>query len=114
MKLPVRTLAVGLGVASFAIAGCTGLEEDDTTATADGAATVFTCPDGETIEAVFPAAMGDEVAVTLPGQEAVMLPPVAAASGAKYSDGTTTFWEQGGEALVEIEGDIVLQGCTVE
>lgn len=37
----------------------------------------------------------------LPGQT-VCLPHVAAASGAKYSDGTITFWMKGSEALLEV------------
>lgn len=113
MKLTFQALTAVLGLASLAIVGCTGPSEDMTETTEDNVA-VFTCPGGETIEAVFPAEMGEDVTVTLPGQEAMTLPQVEAASGAKYSDGSTTFWEKGGEALVEVDGEIVLEGCTTE
>lgn len=113
MKLTFRALSAVVGLASLAIVGCTGPGEETTEMT-EGNVAVFTCPGGETIEAMFPAEMGDDVTVTLPGQEAMTLPQVEAASGAKYSDGTTTFWEQGGEALVEVDGEIVLEGCTTE
>ncbi len=38
-----------------------------------------------------------------------------AASGAKYqsADGTVVFWEQGGEALVELKSEVVYQNCSV-
>lgn len=101
-------LAAALGMT---LVGCTG--SNDAPATAGNLVT-FTCPGGEIIEAVFPAERGGEVSVVLPDQEALRLSPVAAASGAKYSDGTTTFWEKGGEALVEVDGEIVLQNCTAE
>ena len=91
--------------------GCTGSNEAPEAA---GNLATFTCPDGEMIEAVFPAEPNGEVSVSLPDQEALLLPSVPAASGAKYSDGTTTFWEQGGEAMVEVDGEIVLQNCTAE
>ena len=39
----------------------------------------------------------------LPGNTA-LLPEVPAASGAKYSDGRTTFWSKGEEAVVELDG----------
>jgi putative lipoprotein len=39
----------------------------------------------------------------LPGRS-VVLPHVAAASGAKYSDGRTTFWSKGDEASLALDG----------
>jgi putative lipoprotein len=36
----------------------------------------------------------------------VLLPEVPAASGAKYSDGRTTFWSKGEEALIERDGRV--------
>ncbi|RZM82601.1 MliC family protein [Leptolyngbya iicbica] len=80
----------------------------------DGSPVTFTCPTGETITAVFAADSADAVTVTLPEQAEIILPRVESASGAKYSDGTTTFWEKGGEAMVEVNGEITLQNCTAE
>jgi membrane-bound inhibitor of C-type lysozyme len=74
----------------------------------------FACLGGETIEAVFAVEPADEVTVTLPEQETLVLPQVEAASGAKHSDSTTTFWSQGEEALVEMNGEVVLQNCTAQ
>jgi putative lipoprotein len=34
----------------------------------------------------------------------VTLPQVAAASGARYSDGVSTFWNKGNEAMLELDG----------
>jgi membrane-bound inhibitor of C-type lysozyme len=110
MKLAYRATSVCLGICGLAIVGCATGENPQ----AEGNQATFTCPTGETIEAVFPTEVDGEVIVTLPDQETVSLPRVESASGAKYSDGTTTFWEKGGEALVEQNGEVVLQGCTAE
>jgi len=110
MKLAYRVASVCLGICGLAIVGCAA----DETPEAEGNQSTFTCPTGESIEAVFPSEVDGEVMVTLPDQETVSLPRVESASGAKYSDGTTTFWEKGGEALVEQNGEVVLQGCTAE
>jgi putative lipoprotein len=39
----------------------------------------------------------------LPGRS-VTLPAAPSASGAKYSDGSTTFWSQGDEASLRVDG----------
>lgn len=93
----------------LALVGCTTRES----AEGDGAIVTFACESGETIQAAFSATPGGEVELVLPEQE-VSLPQVEAASGAKYSDGTVTFWEKGGEALVEVDGEVVLQSCVSE
>lgn len=111
MNVTMTGTALLAAVLGMTLVGCTGGNEAPE---AEGNLVTFTCPGGETIEAVFPGEPGGAVSVSLPDQEALLLPSVAAASGAKYSDGTTTFWEQGGEALVEVDGEIVLQNCTAE
>jgi putative lipoprotein len=45
----------------------------------------------------------------LPGRSLV-LPHIPAASGAKYSDGTSTFWSRGEEASVVLDG-VEYRGC---
>ncbi|MEO0406537.1 MAG: MliC family protein, partial [Cyanobacteria bacterium P01_A01_bin.135] len=60
----------------------------------------------------FTARLSDEDAIAnLPDQPEVVLPRVVSASGAKYSDGTTTLWDQGGEAYVEVDGALLLVDC---
>lgn len=60
----------------------------------------------------FTARLSDEDAIAdLPEQPGVVLPRVTSASGAKYSDGTTTLWDKGGEAFVEVEGAMLLADC---
>jgi membrane-bound inhibitor of C-type lysozyme len=48
---------------------------------------IFYCPQGETIEATF---RNETVAVILPDGTKAILPQVISASGARYSDGSTT------------------------
>ena len=72
----------------------------------------FVCPDGTAIDAVF-YNEADTVTVALPDGE-VTLPRVVSGSGARYSDDTTVFWNQGDEALVEVDGETLYQGCVAQ
>ena len=45
-----------------------------------------------------------KVYLILPGSEMVILPQVRAASGAKYTDGITVFWNKGNQAFIEFQG----------
>jgi membrane-bound inhibitor of C-type lysozyme len=114
----LRTGAIFASLVSLALVGCNTPAEnpgDDTAAESDmpeTTAVVFECPDGETIEASFDTP--EEAVVTLPGQEAQTLPITEAASGARYSDGKTTFWNKGNEAMVEVDGEVVLAGCMAQ
>lgn len=72
----------------------------------------FRCPDGRTVMARFEPK--DQFAtVRLEGRE-LRLPHVISGFGARYSDGTTTFWNKGNTALVEIDDRIVVQDCVLE
>lgn len=54
----------------------------------------------------FTAYYGDDmVSLILPDSRMVRLPLVISASGAKFSDGMTTFWTKGEEAFIELEGN---------
>jgi membrane-bound inhibitor of C-type lysozyme len=66
---------------------------------------VFACDDREFLVRVGPG----QVELVLPGRTLV-LPQVPAASGARYQEGRTLFWNQGNEARFEIEGK-VYTGC---
>jgi len=72
----------------------------------------FMCPDGTAIDAVFDNG-ADTVTITLPDQT-ITLPRAISGSGARYGDKTTTFWNQGNEALVEIDGETIYQNCVAE
>lgn len=110
MKPAFQATSIILSLLALAIVGCT----DGGSPEAERNTATFTCPNGEIIEATFPTDPEGKVSVTLPDQGIITLPRVEAASGAKYSDGTTTFWEKGGEAMVEVNGETTLQGCTAE
>lgn len=71
----------------------------------------FKCENDATIEAAFDNT-NRTVTLTMPDQSTLTLPQVEAASGAKYSDGTTTFWNSGNEAIVEVNGEMVYQACS--
>lgn len=85
----------------------------DTTGTApDLIEATFVCPDGTRIETIFDNS-ADTVTFTLP-DETITLPRAISGSGARYSDGTTTFWNNGDEALIEINGDTLYDACIAE
>jgi heat shock protein HslJ/membrane-bound inhibitor of C-type lysozyme len=87
----------------------TGVASPDTPATADIIEATFVCPDGTSIDAVFDN-VADTVTVTLP-DGTVTLPRTPSGSGARYSDETITFWNQGNEAMVQVNDETVYEGC---
>jgi membrane-bound inhibitor of C-type lysozyme len=94
------TRVVGRGcLMGFAIAASLGgCAERDRVANREVA---FLCGDKQFV-AVFETDL-DSVVIDMQGQR-VRLPHVPAASGAKYSDGTTTFWTKGDQADLERAG----------
>jgi len=120
MKSIFKASVVSVALAGLALVGCNAPADNDVattddtmtadeTMTADGDLVVFNCPGGETITAQFVGT--EEAVVTLPDQEPMTLPATEAASGARYSDGTTTFWNKGDEAMVEVNDEVVLAEC---
>jgi membrane-bound inhibitor of C-type lysozyme len=79
------------------------------------AATItYQCAANQTLAVtVIPASpgKGEEVQLTLPDKSALTLPRVVSASGAKYSNGTFTFWSKGNTAFVEQGETVVLKDC---
>lgn len=69
----------------------------------------YRCDEGKRFIVVFDS-KGDFAMLTL-GEREISLPLVPSASGAKYSDGRTTFWGKGQEAFVEMDGRIVYRNC---
>ena len=59
----------------------------------------FQC-DGAMVTTTF---YGDRVTLEMPNRN-LTLPHVVAASGARYSDGISTFWNKGNEAMLELDG----------
>ena len=73
----------------------------------------FRCPDGQTVMAQFLLPEDQFVNVRFAGRE-LRLPHVISGSGARYSDGKTTFWNKGRNVLVEVDDKIVVQDCMLE
>src|SRR5262245_34838485 len=73
----------------------------------------FRCPDGQTVMAQFQLPEDQFVNVRFAGRE-LRLPHVISGSGARYSDGKTTFWNRGKGVLVEVDDKIVVQDCMLE
>jgi uncharacterized membrane protein len=67
---------------------------------------VYECPGGRRVVARIE---GDTAWLFLPGRT-VPLPHVPSGSGAKYADGTTVYWAQGDDAMIE-SPDLVARGC---
>ena len=62
----------------------------------------YFCESGKTFEAR--DQMGGQRIIIDVGDGDIILPRVPAASGSKYSDGRRTFWFQGDELTVEVDG----------
>jgi membrane-bound inhibitor of C-type lysozyme len=73
----------------------------------------FRCPDGQTVMAQFHLPEDQFVNVRFAGRE-LRLPHTISGSGARYSDGKTTFWNKGRSVLVEVDEKIVVQDCMLE
>ncbi len=86
----------------FAITGCvTSAEQKNEW--------VFTCPDGYEFTAVFSQ---DSEAVTLEDKtQKLKLNIERSASGARYTDGTTIFWNKGVMARIESGEGVIHQDC---
>jgi len=72
----------------------------------------FRCPDGQTVMARFEP-QDQFVSVRFAGRE-MRLPHVISGSGARYSDGKTTFWNRGRSVLMEVDDKIVVQDCMLQ
>ena len=110
----VRSLAI-LVIVAAVIAACMPVQPVAPAAPVDEQAAgnvieaTFVCPDGTELPTVFDND-AQTVTVGLPDGE-VTLPRVESGSGAKYSDGTTTFWNQGDEAMVQVDDETIYENC---
>jgi len=73
----------------------------------------FHCPNEQTVLAQFHLPEDQFIDILFAGRE-LRLPRVISASGARYSDGKTTFWNKGTSALVQVGDTIVVQDCVLE
>ena len=73
----------------------------------------FRCPDGQTVMAQFQLPEDQFVNVRFAGRE-LRLPHVISGSGARYSDGKTTFWNRGKSVLMQVDDKIVVQDCMLQ
>jgi membrane-bound inhibitor of C-type lysozyme len=73
----------------------------------------FRCPDGQTVMAQFQLPEDQFVNVRFADRE-LRLPHVISGSGARYSDGKTTFWNRGRSVLMEVDDKIVVQDCMLQ
>ena len=73
----------------------------------------FRCPDGQTVIAQFQLPEDQFVNVRFAGRE-LRLPHVISGSGARYSDGKTTFWNKGRSVLMQVDDKVVVQDCMLE
>ncbi len=73
----------------------------------------FRCPDGQTVMAQFELPEDKFVNVRFAGRE-FRLPHVISGSGARYSDGKTTFWNRGKSVLMQVDDKIVVQDCMLQ
>jgi membrane-bound inhibitor of C-type lysozyme len=72
---------------------------------------VFRCEGPAELRAVF---YRDSVRLTFPDHRTVSLPQTISASGARYSDGTLTFWNKGVEAVVQQGESTLYSACRAE
>ena len=72
----------------------------------------FRCPDGQVVMAQFQPE-DQFVNVRFAGRE-LRLPHVISGSGARYSDGKTTFWNRGKSVLMQVDDKIVVQDCILQ
>lgn len=72
----------------------------------------FRCPDGQVVMAQFQP-QDQFVSVRFAGRE-LRLPHVISGSGARYSDGKTTFWNRGRSVLMQVDDKIVVQDCMLQ
>ncbi len=70
----------------------------------------YSCPGGESFSVDYKQGRKGRASVYMEGKPRLDLPIAISASGARYSDGYTTLWEKGGEALLEA-GSINVSGC---
>jgi membrane-bound inhibitor of C-type lysozyme len=73
-------------------------------------AVTFRCEEGKTL-VVFFGESGEHAQILFPDGKELTLHRAISGSGARYSDGKTTFWTKGQGAFVEVDGNVVIRDC---
>ncbi|MFM1841708.1 MAG: hypothetical protein RLZZ490_441 [Cyanobacteriota bacterium] len=68
-------------------------------------------PSEKIVVKTVPGSQPTTLEVTLPDQRTVTLTQAESGSGAKYSNGSVTFWSKGNTALVEEGGEAKWKDC---
>jgi membrane-bound inhibitor of C-type lysozyme len=105
-EVALKTAVAGLSLALILSCSTTNVETEQKWLS-------FRCPDGQTVMAQFHLPEDKFVNVRFAGRE-LRLPHVISGSGARYSDGKTTFWNRGRSALVEVDDRVVAQDCMLQ
>jgi membrane-bound inhibitor of C-type lysozyme len=101
---PVATGAISLALLTVTLPTVLQAQE--------AAVQIYQCsPSEKIVVKPIPGSQPLTLEVTLPDGRAVMLPQAESASGAKFSNGSITFWSKGNTALVEEEGELQWQDC---
>lgn len=103
----VRNMIAGLLLLLALPVGASPLPCGDV-ATRQSAATYSTAG-GERLDACFDQA-AEKVTLRLPGGEIITLPSAISASGARYSDGSRTFWEHQGAGRYFVGDKMLFEG----
>jgi len=70
----------------------------------------YRCPTGEEFSVDFKTGRNGRATIYMKDHPRLQLPQMVSASGARYSDGYTTFWEKGGIAMLEA-GSVNVKNC---
>jgi len=112
-KVPTALSSTAALLTALTLLGCnrapkTGEVDQTGQSASQGYRVTYQCRD----EVTFTAQLTEREAIAdLPEKPGLTLPRVGSASGAKYSDGTITLWDKGGEAFVETNGIMMLVDC---
>lgn len=113
MECVVRTIGAVVKVSFAAVALAAILSCSQANMETEQKWLSFRCPDGQTVMAQFHPPEDQFVNVRFAGRE-MRLPHVISGSGARYSDGKTTFWNKGRSVLLEVDDKIVVQDCMLQ
>ena len=69
----------------------------------------FVCHDGASVKVTY-FENGEKASLVYKGK-VFKLKRTISGSGARYSDGEIVFWNKGDKALIEIDGEIIHEGC---
>ena len=69
----------------------------------------FVCHDGASVKVTY-FENGEKASLVYDGK-VFKLKRTISGSGARYTDGHIVFWNKGDKALIEIDGEIIHEGC---